>query len=156
MANDESNIAKQLQTTPKMESGDIPNFIPTEIGDQNETLEALKDPNGTENNESVRKPGPENEPINMDSIPETATSEPEVGSVVLTSTPFSKIEAASTSDPAFMASATLSSSSTNMASIQNIAPKSLSKAAAPAMTSTSKSCQRKNNFGTSGKKPFYQ
>ena len=156
MANDESNIAKQLQPLPTIKSGEIPNFIPTEISDQNESSEAPKDPNGTENNELVCKPGPENEPINMDSIPETATSEPEVGSVVLTSTPFSKIEAASTSDPAFMASAALSSSSTNIASIQKIAPKSLSKAAAPAMTSTSKSCRRKNTFGTSGKKTFYQ
>ena len=37
MANVESNIAKQLQTMPKIKSGDIPNFIPTEIGDQNES-----------------------------------------------------------------------------------------------------------------------
>ena len=51
MANVESNIAKQLQTMPKIKSGDIPNFIPTEIGDQNESSEAPKDPNRTENNE---------------------------------------------------------------------------------------------------------
>ena len=147
MANDESNIAKQLQTIPTIKSGDIPNFIQTEIGDQKESSEAPKDPNGTENYELVCKPGSENEPINMDSIPETATSEPEVGSVVLTSTPSQKTEAVLTSDPASMASAALSSSSTNIALIQKIAPKCLSKAsstAAPAMTSTSKMCQRKN------------
>ena len=46
MANDGSNIAKQLQTTPKIKSGDIPNFIQTENGDQNESSEAPKDPNG--------------------------------------------------------------------------------------------------------------
>ena len=151
MANDGSNIAKELQATPKIEIGDIPNFIPTENGDQNESLEAPKYQNGTENNELVCKPEPENEPISMDSIPETASSELEIGSVVLTSIPFSKIEGVSTSDPPSMASAALSSSNTNIALIQKIAPKSLSKAATPALTSTSKSCRRKN---TSGKKTF--
>ena len=155
MPNVESNIAKQLQTLPKIKSGDIPNFIPTEIGGQNESPGAPKDPNRTENNELVCKPGPENEPIHMDSVPETAASE--VGSVVLTSTPSQKTEAISTSNPISMASGALSSSSTNIALIQKIAPKSLSKAAAPAMTSISKSCQRKDDFGTSGKKNhFYQ
>ena len=152
MANDGSNIAKELQATPKIEIGDIPNFIPTENGDQNESLEAPKYQNGTENNELVCKPEPENEPISMDSIPETASSELEIGSVVLTSIPFSKIEGVSTSDPPSMASAALSSSNTNIALIQKIAPKSLSTDAAPAMTSTSKSRQRKNHSGTSGKK----
>ena len=145
MANDETNIAKQLQTIPKIKSGDIPNFIQTEYCDQNESLEAPKDPNSTENNELVCKPEPENESIHMDSVSETATSEPEVGSVVLTSNPSQKTEAS-------MASGALSSSSKNIALVQKIAPKSLSKAVAPVMTSTSKSCQRKNNFGTSGKK----
>ena len=152
MPNVESNIAKQFQTMPKIKSGDIPNFIPTEIGDQNESPGAPKDPNRTENNELVCKPGPENEPIHMDSVSETVASEPEVGSVVLTSTPSQKTEAISTSNPASMVSGALSSSSTNIALIQKIAPKSLSKAAAPAMTSISKSCQRKDDFGTSGKK----
>lgn len=147
MANDESNIAKQLQTTPKIKSGDIPNFIPTENGYQNEFLEASKDPNGIENNELICKAEPETEPINMDSVSETA-----VGSVVLTSTPSQKTEAVLTSDPASMASGALSSSSTKIALVQKIAPKSLSKDAAPAMTSKSKRRQRNNTFGSSGKK----
>ena len=90
----------------------------------------------------------------MDSVSETTASEPEVGSVVLTSTPSQKTEAFSTSNPASMASGALSSSCTNIALIQKIAPKSLSKAAAPAMTSISKNCKRKDDFGTSGKNFF--
>ena len=104
----------------------------------------------------VYKPGPENEPIHMDSVSETTASEPEVGSVVLTSTPSQKTEAFSTSNPASMASGALSSSCTNIALIQKIAPKSLSKAAAPAMTSISKNCKKKDDFGNSGKIFFYQ
>ena len=54
MANDESNIflLTKLQTWPTIKSEDIPNFIPIEAGDQNESSEAQKAPNGTENNES--------------------------------------------------------------------------------------------------------
>ena len=52
MANDESNIAKKLQTWPTIKSEDIPNFIPIEAGDQNEPSEAQKARNVTENNES--------------------------------------------------------------------------------------------------------
>ena len=113
--------------TELIKSGDIPNFIPTENGDQNESLEASKDPYGTENNELVRKPGPENEPIHMDSMSETASSETEVGSVVLTSNPSQKTEAVLTSNPASLASEAFSSSSTNIALVQKMAPKSLSK-----------------------------
>ena len=52
MANDESNIAKKLQTWPTIKSEDIPDFIPIDVGDQIESSEAQKAPNGTENNES--------------------------------------------------------------------------------------------------------
>ena len=67
--------------------------------------------------------GPKNEPIHMDFVSATAASEPEVGSVVLTSTPFSKIEkieATSTSDPASMASAAshLSSTTSGMSDLE--------------------------------------
>ena len=152
MANDETNTAKQLQTMPNIESGDIHNFIQTEYCDQNESLEAPKDPNSTENNELVCKSEPENESIHMDSVLETSISEPEVGSVVLTSNPSQKIEAVLTLNPASLASGALSSSSSNIALVQKIAPKSLSKDAAPAMTSKSKRRQRNNTFGSSGKK----
>ena len=52
MANDESNIAKILQTWPTIKSEDIPDSIPIDVSDQIESSEAQKAPYGTENNES--------------------------------------------------------------------------------------------------------
>ena len=51
-SNDESNIAKKLQTWPMIKSEDIPDFIQIDVSDQIESSETQKAPNGTENNES--------------------------------------------------------------------------------------------------------
>ena len=51
-SNDESNIAKKLQTWPIIKSEDIPDFIQIDVSDQIESSETQKAPDGTENNES--------------------------------------------------------------------------------------------------------